>query len=341
MQANSSLKSALLSLVLVIVIISAWEFYLRMQGFKPDYDDGPELWANKRAMVYEPANKSTVFIGSSRIKYDLDIPTWEGITGNHAIQLAMVGSSPRLFLDDLANDPNFKGKLIVDVTEILFFNRAPYVASSPQQGIEYYKKRTPAQRVSFDLDRELEPRLSFLDQDNFSLNALLDKLHVADRPGVYIPLDFPKDFEITMFNRQTKMSDKFVTDTNLQNRVKKNWFRLGKAGGPPPISGKDLDADLKNIKNDVDKIRARGGDVIFLRTPSSNPMLMGEKMAYPKAKYWDKLLAVTDCKGIHFADYPAIDHFVCPEMSHLSPDEAVLYTKNIIKILENEKDWKL
>lgn len=44
--------------------------------------------------VVWPPDKSTVFIGSSRIKFDLDIDTWEGITGDHAIQLACVGSTP-------------------------------------------------------------------------------------------------------------------------------------------------------------------------------------------------------------------------------------------------------
>jgi len=35
--------------------------------------------------------------------------------------LAIEGSCPRPILEDLANDQNFKGKLIVDVTEGLFF----------------------------------------------------------------------------------------------------------------------------------------------------------------------------------------------------------------------------
>jgi hypothetical protein len=34
----------------------------------------------------------------------------------------MNGASPRTALDDLVNDPKSKGKLILDVTETLFFN---------------------------------------------------------------------------------------------------------------------------------------------------------------------------------------------------------------------------
>src|SRR3978361_662640 len=109
MKTNRPLSSLALALVLVIGAVFCWETFIRNKGIKPDFDDGPELWADKRGMVYQPSNKATVFIGSSRIKYDLDIATWQSITGTNAVQLAMVGSSPRTMLKDLANDPNFKG----------------------------------------------------------------------------------------------------------------------------------------------------------------------------------------------------------------------------------------
>ncbi len=81
-------------LLIVFVAVISWELYLRNKGVTKAYDDGPPLWSDKRAMVYEPADKATVFIGSSRIKYDLDIDTWQTITGEKAIQLAVEGSSP-------------------------------------------------------------------------------------------------------------------------------------------------------------------------------------------------------------------------------------------------------
>jgi hypothetical protein len=334
-------KQAILTTVLVLMAVASWEIYLRHKGVPTDFDDNDELWANKRAMVYEPADKATVFIGSSRIKYDLDIPTWEKITGKHAIQLAMVGSSPRLFLTDLANDPKFKGKLIIDVTEVLFFSQAPRVDLSPIGGINYYKNITPARRASFVIDRELESRLAFLNQDFFSLNALLDHLYIPNRNGVYAGLDFPMGFGSTMFNRQTKMTDQFLADTNLQNKVRGICRFVAKLDPTPPVKGKALLDIMQTVKSDIDKIRARGGDVLFLRTPSSGPFLMGENMGYPRTVYFDKLLEFTGCKGIHFADYPALNHFICPEFSHLKPSDAVIYTKNMIDIIKKDKKWDL
>ncbi len=87
------------------------------------------------------------------------------------------------------------------------------------------------------------------------------------------------------------------------------------------------------------KIKARGGQVIFLRPPSSGDARKGEKIAYPRGSYWDKLLQFTNTPGIYFEDYPEIADFDCPEWSHLSKQQAIVYTKKIIEILQKEKGW--
>lgn len=342
MENKSLLKSALLMLVIVIAVVAFWEISLRNKDVTLTYDDGPPLWANNRSMVYEPSDESVVFIGSSRIKYDLDIPTWEGITRNHAIQLAIEGACPRPALEDLANDENFKGRLIIDVTEGLFFSNAPPHLETPNEDIKYFHDRTPAQRASFFLNKPLESTFVFLDKDYFSLNGQLEGLEIPSRPGVFMMPTFPMDFSCTTFDRQEYMTSKFVTDTNQQNKVKGNWAFFAKmAKGAPPMPEKELNSIFESVKKAIDKIKARGGVVLFVRTPSSGGYLQGEKMVFPREKYWNRLLAYTNCPGIHFLDYPEIDHFVCPEFSHLRRPDAILFTKELIKILEKDKGWKL
>lgn len=336
MQKHMPGKSAVLALILTLIFFISLELYLRHKGAVTGFDDSPELWAHSREMVYEPSDKATVFTGSSRIKYDLDIPTWEKLTGNHAVQLAMVASSPRLFLTDLADDPNFKGKLIVDVTEVLFFSHRG--TTYPEAFTSYYKKRTPAQKVSFVLDKPFESNLVFLSEGHYAINALLGRLHIADRPGIYPFLDFPSGFDWVMYNRQDKMTPEFIADTNQHNQVEAIWGLL-KNDPTPPMSGKDLDAVMLSVKRDVDKIRARGGDVIFTRTPSNGFFWMAEQHLFPRKAYWDRLLAETGCKGIYFGDYPELAKLVCPELSHLTPNDAATYTTNLVSILEKEKGW--
>jgi len=339
MQQPSLTKAAIFTLILVSCSVMCWEFYVRSKGYDTSFDDGPPLWADKRKQVYEPVDRSTVFIGSSRIKFDLDIPTWESITGDHAIQLACVGSSPLPVLENLAGDEKFKGKLVIDVTEILFFSEAPPNLKNPNEYIKYYKEQTPAQKASFQINRLLESKLAFLDKDRLSMNAMLDKVRPASRKGVFVFPLFADGFGRSKFDRQEYMTEAFLADTNQQNIVRGVWKFLGEINKEPPPSGGKLDTLFNKVKIAVDKIKARGGQVIFVRTPSSGPFLMGENMGFPRVKYWDQLLKVTGYPGIHFADYPVIDHFQCPEFSHLSMTDAVIFTKEFIRILNQEKGW--
>ncbi|HEX8608650.1 MAG TPA: hypothetical protein VF679_08435 [Pedobacter sp.] len=137
MSNNNFLKAGVFALVVIVAFFVSWELYWRAKGYAVNYDDGKILWADKRAMVYDPVEKTTVFIGSSRIKYDLDIPTWEKLTGNKAVQLAMEGSSPLPILEDLSEDEDFKGKLVIDVTEGLFFANGSRREREPVENIQY------------------------------------------------------------------------------------------------------------------------------------------------------------------------------------------------------------
>lgn len=325
-------------LIITIIAVLSWELYLRNKGVTIAFDDGPPLWSNNRAQVYQPADKAVVFIGSSRNKYDIDIPTWEAQTGVKTVQLAIEGSCPRPVLEDLANDPNFNGRLIIDVTETLFFS---YNTEAPEKNIKYYHDRTPAQQASFIINKPVESVFVFLDKDFFSLNAELDELQIPSRKGVFMMPIFPWEFNRNTFERQSCMTESFVESPKLTGQVKGIWHFFGEMHKKdPPMPEADLTAIFNSVKKATDKIKARGGEIIFVRTPSSGPLLQGEQMAFPRDKYWERLLKETNCKGIYFQDYPAIAHFECPEFSHLSPPQARIFTKNIIEILEKDKGWK-
>jgi hypothetical protein len=135
------------------------------------------------------------------------------------------------------------------------------------------------------------------------------------------------------------MTPRFVEDTSLQNQVTAIWMMFGRMNTTPPASGPTLDSILISVKECTDKIRARGGQVLFVRTPSSGPAKEGEGKGFPREKYWDRLLSFTGCPGIYYGDYPATANFICPEWSHLKPADAVIYTKNLVKILQEEKGW--
>lgn len=340
MEASNFKKAGLLTLCLVLIFISAWEFYLRNKNYPISYNDDESLWSTKRKEIYKSIDGATIFIGSSRIKFDLDIATWERITGENAIQLSFVGTSPRPLLEDLANDKNFRGKVILDITEGLFFGRNTIRSEkSARDAIAFYKKWTPAEKFSSYINYILESRFIFLEKNKFSLNALLDDLPVPKRKSISERPIFPRAFSSNKSNRQSFMGETFVNDTIQQQKQQKNWIKAGSVNKTPGISGDSLETIFKQVKNNIDKIKSRGGQIILVRTPSSGAYREGEKVSYPREKYWDKLLAYINTPGIYFEDYPEMAHFICPEWSHLTPSDAVIYTKALINILEKEKGW--
>lgn len=330
------LKAGILTLVLVVSFIVGWEWYWNNKGYTATYNDDKALWTNKRREAYH--DKATVFIGSSRIKFDLDIPTWEATTNEKAVQLSLVGTSPRLLLEDLANDENFSGKLVVDITEVLFFSKNPAFHQSAKEAIGFYQRQTLSERLSSEISFALEANLAFLEERRFSLNTLLNDLEIPNRAGVFVVPPFPKGFEWTNFDRQTYMSEMFLSDSNDLKRQTDIWSKLIMGDPTPAVDGEELMQIFKEIKTNVDRIKSRGGKVIFVRTPSSGPMAEGEEKKYPKAKYWDKLIAFTQCEGLHYLDDPATKNLICPEWSHLSPKDAVFYTQQLAQSLR-QKGW--
>ncbi|MBA3673715.1 MAG: hypothetical protein H0W75_01950 [Chitinophagaceae bacterium] len=338
MEATNLKKAGILSLVLMLTFIGSWEIFWRSKGFKITYNDDVALWAVKRTKAYLPVNEATVFIGSSRIKFDIDIPTWEFIAGEKTVQLALVGTSPRKMLEYFANDVKFKGKLLLDVTEGLFYSRFPWANQSAIDAIKYYQNYSPSQKASAYINYGLESIFVFLEHRRFGLNELLRGVPLSKRAGVMVEPPFPKEFEWTTYDRQTYMAPKFLSDTNLQKRQTAIWAEFGALDKTPAISGDSLLMIFKEVKNNIDKIKSRGGQIAFIRPPSSGPWLQAETEVYPRKKYWDDMLAYTNTIGIHFQDYPETSSFICPEWSHLALNDAIIYTKHLVKTLE-AKGW--
>ena len=123
-------------------------------------------------------------------------------------------------------------------------------------------------------------------------------------------------------------------DPVIQERVQQIWLPLFQMG--PPFGGEGLSQLIASVKGNVDKIRSRGGKVIFVRLPSTGELLDLEKERTPRDAYWDRLLDETGVPGIHFEDYPELSNFDCPEWSHLTRSDAVTFTRNLLPIIQEK-----
>ncbi len=95
-----------------------------------------------------------------------------------------------------------------------------------------------------------------------------------------------------------------------------------KSAPPPPPDAPPFDpaAFLAGVRPAVEKIRAKGGDVVFVRCPSSGFFAEVEAMAFPKAGFWDHIAPELGACTVHWADNPSLQGWVVAEWSHLRAD---------------------
>jgi nitrogen regulatory protein PII-like uncharacterized protein len=72
---------------------------------------------------------------------------------------------------------------------------------------------------------------------------------------------------------------------------------------------------------------------VFVRTPSSGKFWAVEQVVFPRGKFFDALVQASGCQGYFFTDYPGLSKFEPTEWSHLSPKNAIRFTRELIKVL--------
>src|SRR5512146_710381 len=100
-------------LVLFALLLGGWEWYWRDFGATPGIRNSDGLWAIQRRRIDNGEGDATVIVGASRIYFDLQLDVWETLEGRRPIQLAFEGTSPLRFMEDLAADAKFTGRLLV------------------------------------------------------------------------------------------------------------------------------------------------------------------------------------------------------------------------------------
>ena len=329
---------AVITAGLTCMLTLGWEMMVWTKGYRPTLNDTEDLWASRRAIVDKEPER-TVLIGSSRMLFDFDMDEYEKVMNDRPLQLSTVGTNPGLYLEDLANHPEYKGTVIVGVVPGLYFAPGGPPVKSPTNHLKRFREWSPTQRASHQLAMILENRLAFINQDDLTLTQLLLKLKLPDRAGVKSPPELPPYFHEINEERQAGMTQLAATDKNLQHRIQQIWLPLFTP--PPAKKGVNHDEHMANIKKSadkiledtkarVDKIRAKGGDVIFLRLPSTGELREVENKFTPRKDYWDRLLEATGAPGIHFEDHKELQGFNCPEWSHLNQRDSTEFTRRLM-----------
>src|SRR5881398_1804080 len=331
--------------VIVAIIVTAatiaWELYCRSIGYGPTLNDNEDLWTLVRRKV-EP--ESIVIIGDSRGWYDLDLDELQKALGKRPLQLAGGGMCGYPVLADLANDNNFHGTVICSIAPRLFF--APPGTPPFERGEKVVKRfhtQTPAQRASQYLAMPLEEHVAFLKQEELTLDDLLKRLPIPNRPYAQVSPRLPPYFGTLDRERRARMIEECAwPGSELQKRIQQIWLPLFTP--PPPPSyipkeefakqmGQAIEQRFHDVAAAVEKLRSRGGKIVFVRLPNSGGLKALEDRETPRAAFWDRVIKDTAAPGIHYEDFLDLAGFNCPEWSHLSAGDSVEFSKRLVSRL--------
>jgi len=326
--------------VIVVLIVmaaaAAWELHVRSIGYAPTLNDTDDLWVQARRSV---TPESVVIVGDSRALFDLDLDELEKGLGKRPVQLAIAGSSAYPVLADLANDEKFHGTIICSIVPGMFFAPGGPLVETSEKALKRYRDQTLAQRASHHLGMFLERHVAFLKQEDLTLEQLLKRLPIPNRPNALVPPTLPPYFQTVDRERRARMTENCAQPGELQTRIQQIWLPLFTP--PPPPSyvpreafganmGKAVEARFLDTAKAVEKLRARGGKIVFVRFPFTGELKALEDRLNPRARDWERLLGDTKAPGIYFEDHPELARFTCPEWSHLSAGDSVEFSKRLV-----------
>lgn len=324
--------------VVVIAVTTGWELYCRSIGYAPTLNDNEDLWALRRAAV-KP--ESIVIIGDSRGWFDVDLDEFQKGFGKRPIQLAVAGSCAYPILEDLANNASFHGTIICSVVPRLLF--APPGTPPMERGekvVRRFHNQTLAQRASEYLAMPLEEHVAFLKQEDLTLDELLKRLPIPNRPGALVPPRLPPYFCTVDRERRARMWERCADpNSELAKSIQQIWIPLFTPPPPPTYIPKEvffaeinkaIAKRFEDVAAAVQKIRARGGKIVFVRLPHSGGLKALEDWNSPRSITWDPLLKRTGAPGIYYSDFPDLAGFNCPEWSHLSAGDSVEFSRRLV-----------
>jgi hypothetical protein len=323
------------AIALVVSVLGAWESYSRLVGFQPLAEPDDQNWAVLRSLV---GRNSTVFLGTSRSQAALDPAVWHArVGGGRAFQLAINGTSAIPILEHFAEDETFAGLLIVEVNPALDFECDRANEARAARYIEAYRQTVsnPARWAEAFLRTRLpalvfmRPELSFGGWRRRLGRTLSEK----DFDGL-----FPKP---PFWNRR---ADRFTpldfTRMDYQRREGHliDWLR----SRGQPAAGAELAGLVSRVRSSVKRIERRGGIVILVHLPHCGELRRQEEARYPPSIYWAALDSALEFT-VHFAVYPRLRAFSCPDGSHLDWRDSAAFTEALAEVIGgmmSRADWE-
>ncbi|MGE0395370.1 MAG: hypothetical protein AB7T06_01490 [Kofleriaceae bacterium] len=304
--------------IVTLSAIVALEVFVRSRGFQPSVKDDEYLWATERARASDRSPTTMAILGSSRILLAFNpgafretLPRWK------YVQLAVQGSRPLGALMDLALDPAFRGVALVDIVE-LNFKPSGYGAMDRELAAYHRGWRAAGELAERWLSTEVQERFALL-----AAGGLRTLRHLSFKGA------WPTPPYTTTAADRTRYADYSLVDARARRKHQlariESWDDVQFLGGwlAEPLA----------LEIFVAMIQSRGGNVVFVRMPTCDERWAYDESVAPKAEYWDRFAAITRAQTIHFADYPQLSSFECPDTSHIDSKDGPRFTRALLDIL--------
>jgi len=307
--------------ILCCALVSSVEAYWRARGFRSDVPNTKELWEYWRSRVYDDDGQVIVLLGTSRMKADIDLDTVkQRLPRYRVVQLAIVGdSSPIGTLQNLAEDERFRGIVLCGIMAPLF-DRPRW---NDQR--DFYGHRSASRQIRSTVCT------NYLQEHLVAFNSRLRLTSLLTRWLDAHQLPKP-DFKRQTFRRSLQYD--FFRSEDLGERRQRRAEQYGSLYAQGDASNfVEMRQGLRELNESIQRIRDRGGDVVFVRLPSSGKRLQLEEDRFLKSEFWDRIRGDVLSPCIHFQEVPALAGFECPDDSHLDCRDTTRFTAALIEEL--------
>lgn len=311
------------ALLLAAGVLLAWEWHYRSIGVTADVIDSQQLWSLQRDRANGlPPPRSVVFLGASRTVYGLDPKVWRDRLPQHKpLMLAVNGHYPAATLRDLAFDDDFHGLVICDIDS---YGLLPAHREMQQPWIDYRRTRWNANWVIHRALLTGWQRHSVLANPDVGLWATARRLRSGQALGLPYSRNFANRAGEMLFDRVDTAALAAYFDSEVDPKI---------ARFPAPGPAQFL-ADLAPVEDWVQRIRARGGDVVFVTLPVQGRLPDMEGRYMPRADYWDAFAHRPGIRALHYADVPALRAIPLPDHSHVRAQDRATLTLALIDALQ-------
>lgn len=330
----------LICVALVLAAVTGWEVTARSMHHLPgDYDEYTNFatqWAEERRKLDEPGHGiRVVLLGSSRMLWAADLDILEEEFGTRPLQLAIAGTGPALMLENIVENTDFDGLVLVGVTPFLF-NRLDE-GFFGADALHWYESPSPSRLAGHEIHSFLSAHLGFLD-DGFKLFELVDHYsNFPDREGAWDLNAGSWKLGNHLADRQTDMWPPVEVEGSFDNQqILAFWMTgLNRDPEPPERMQEMAQTAIDFFAPLVERLRARGGDIVFIRMPSSGRYLDHDLAANYRGLTWNPMAAGIDAVWINTMDYDDLSgELEIPEWSHLSRKSQDDFSRRIIPVLE-------